>query len=109
MTFREPISYLMLWGSAGAWGLTFLTFCLSFIPSAATRFIYFLAFLISSAVGPWGGYWVAIGWYSWIYYLDKTGRYTVDHMFIHIFCLSAWTLLLLIFSIDFFEPLWKFY
>ena len=34
---------------------------------------------------------------------------TLDHKFIHIFCLFAWTLVLLIFSIDFLDPLWKFY
>jgi|ERR1740130_142328 len=63
-------SLIMFYGSAGGWGLAFLCFGLSFIPSAAMRFIYFLAFIISSVVGPWLGYWVIIAVYSMFYLLD---------------------------------------
>lgn len=113
--WKNPVNLIFWWGSIGAYGFTFVAFALSFIPLAAFRFIFFLAFCIQNAVGPWGGYWFAIAMHSFIYLMDTqkyfttSYGYSVDHVFIHIFCLSGWTLLMLIFSIDFFDPLWKFY
>lgn len=59
---------------------------------------------------------MAIAAYVFIYavvdkqkYFTTAYGYSVDHVFIHIFCLAGWTFLLLVFSIDFFDPIWKFY
>lgn len=61
---------LFWYANVGAHGLVLLTFGLSFIRSAAMRFIYYLAFIISNVAGPWGGYWFFLGWYILIYFID---------------------------------------
>lgn len=113
-TWKNPVDTIFFWGATGAWGFLLLCFGLSFIPLAAFRFIYYLAFLITNVWGPWLGHWGLIVVYFYLYLVDKTGVWTKApypsyHQFTHLFCLFGWTLLMLIFSIDFYEPLWKYY
>jgi hypothetical protein len=112
--WKNPVDLYFFLGASGTWGLVVLCFGLSFIPSAAMRFIYFLSFIISNVFGPWLGHWGFIAIYFYLYMKDKTGvwskaPYSESHRFTHLFCLFGWTLLMLVFSIDFYEPLWKFY
>jgi hypothetical protein len=66
-SFEFPPDFIMFWGSVGIWGLNFFFFLLSFIPTAATRFMYFLATIISAGAGPFSGYWFCWVWYIYIY------------------------------------------
>jgi hypothetical protein len=110
----NPVDMIFFLGATGTWGFVLLCFGLSFIPSAAMRFIYFLSFMISNIWGPWLGHWGLIAVYFYLYLQDKTGvwdkaPYPSWHKFVHLFCLFGWTLLLLVFSIDLYTPLWTYY
>jgi hypothetical protein len=72
-TWKNPVDTIFFWGATGTWGFLLFCFGLSFIPVAAFRFIYYLAFLISNVWGPWLGHWGLIAIYFYLYLTDKTG------------------------------------
>ena len=102
---------ILFWGGSAIWGLTIGFFLFSFIPTAVTRFIFWMTALLGTIAGPLSGFWVILIWYinDYATVTEFTGAYTVAKIFIHLFLLTAWFLFMTIFNSELLDPIWKYY
>lgn len=102
---------IFFWGGTAIWALNLGFFLISFIPTAVTRFTFWLIALCGTIIGPLSGFWVVLIWYVNDYstVTEFTGAYTVAKIFIHLFLLALWFLFMTIFNSELLDPIWMYY